>query len=277
MSGFLFFAALSLLLSGCHRQHAAREEFAQSLGVSAGMQAFDVPAGDFILRAYGRDSGAGDTVMIYLEGDGLAWLSSDRPSSDPTPIRPVALSLAVQDDAAKVVYLARPCQYNRQRRDGSACSAAYWTSARLAPEVVRTTNEAIDDIKRRYGAARIELAGYSGGGGLAVLVAAERNDVTAIRTAAANLDTDLFSRLHGVSPMSQSLNPKEAATRVAHIPQLHVTGGADRIVTPALYESYVAAARDRSCIKTRVLQNATHEEGWTEKWPALSKAPLTCN
>lgn len=67
-------------------------------------------------------------LRVYIEGDGHAWESRTRPSTNPTPRNPVALRLAMADPGADtVLYLARPCQYV-QGEDRRQCSNRYWTS-----------------------------------------------------------------------------------------------------------------------------------------------------
>jgi hypothetical protein len=51
----------------------------------------------FNLLAYEPVSISGDTIRVYIEGDGSAWLNSQFPSEDPTPSNPMALRLAVAD------------------------------------------------------------------------------------------------------------------------------------------------------------------------------------
>jgi hypothetical protein len=65
----------------------------------------------FVLTAYYRLGQPGAALSVYIEGDGLAWMSRRRLSRDPTPVDPLALDLAALDPAANVVYLARPCQH----------------------------------------------------------------------------------------------------------------------------------------------------------------------
>nr|VFK21495.1 MAG: hypothetical protein BECKLPF1236B_GA0070989_12592 [Candidatus Kentron sp. LPFa] len=105
-----------------------------------------------------------EVLTIYIEGDGRAWLSTYRISPDPTPRNPLALALALRhpsDQAA--AYLARPCQYdNRARRP--PCRPEYWSGKRFAPEVIAASLAAVDRLKRRVGAERVVLIGYSGGG-----------------------------------------------------------------------------------------------------------------
>lgn len=70
--------------------------------MEAGSDATD----DFTLLTYLPPiSGAVNTLTIHIEGDGLAWINSSTPSSDPTPTNPLALRLALLDTAPSV-YLA---------------------------------------------------------------------------------------------------------------------------------------------------------------------------
>jgi len=55
---------------------------------------------------------------------------------------------------------------------------------RFAPEVINSFSRAIDTLKEKSGAKYVELVGYSGGGAIAVLVAAGRSDVVGVRTVA---------------------------------------------------------------------------------------------
>ena len=55
--------------------------------------------------------GSNQQLTIYIEGDGLAWLTKHSISTDPTPINSVGLKLALQHPTDNTAYLARPCQY----------------------------------------------------------------------------------------------------------------------------------------------------------------------
>jgi dienelactone hydrolase len=229
----------------------------------------DIEAPPFLLRSYARiDRPESGTARVYIEGDGLAWLSRSRPSPDPTPINPVALSLANADNAANVVYLARPCQYNRTST-GRSCADRYWRSSRFAPEVIASFSKALDHIKAEHKLGAFELVGFSGGGAVALLVASERRDIRGIITVAGTLDTDAFTLHHGVSPLRGSLNPARIARRVNQLPQLHVIGGSDRIVPRQIYESYRMAAGASDAISVLIVPEVDHETGWFELWPSI--------
>ncbi len=209
------------------------------------------------------------TLKIYIEGDGLAWLDSSTPSADPTPRTPLALKLALRDPERNAVYLARPCQFlqDDQRRN---CQQRYWTSHRFAPEVIAASNTAIDVLKTESGASHLILIGYSGGGAVAALVAAQRHDVTALVTIAGNLDHTAWTSGHHISPLSGSLNPADATSRLQHIPQHHYVGQNDTNISADIALGYAARFKAPTPIVT-VLPGFTHTCCWEEIWPRLVK------
>lgn len=211
-----------------------------------------------------------DTLRIYIEGDGLAYMSRNRYSPDPTPTDPVALRLATADPSQDVIWLARPCQYHK----GPHCNRKYWTSHRFAPEVIATYDHVLNRIKAETGAQSFELVGFSGGAAIAVLLTAKRDDIANIRTAAGNIDNAALIAHHDVSPMPHSLNPGDAAAQIADIPQYHFVGVRDEIVPPAISTAYMRKAGDTGCIKQHIVPNSTHTDGWGNQWRALLAHPL---
>lgn len=208
-----------------------------------------------------------ETVYIYIEGDGLAWLNRSTPSLNPTPSKPVALDLALKHGAG-AVYLARPCQYGGAD-DAPCADNKWWTSGRFAPEVIDATAMAVDRIKGIYGARNVVLVGYSGGGAVAALVAARRADVAELVTVAGNLDTGAWTALHNVSPLSGSLNPADQWAALRHIPQRHFVGGADKAVPPQIAHAYAAHFPEgqRPAIIER--EGYDHSCCWVDNWPGL--------
>jgi alpha-beta hydrolase superfamily lysophospholipase len=100
------------------------------------------------------------------------------------------------------------------------------------------------------------------------LIAARRGDVASIRTVAGNLDIDAVMLLHQVSAMPQSVNPIDEAKRVAAIPQIHFSGGADRVVPPSIAQHF-ARAVGGNCVQTRVIAGMPHEGRWPDPWPTM--------
>jgi dienelactone hydrolase len=272
-AAILFLFPLLLALSACNRSIGARTELAADTAHGQLPVHALVQAGAFELASYARVNEPGGVARIYIEGDGLAWLGSREPSLNPTPTDPIALKLAALDAAPNVIWLARPCQYEGFSGD---CAMEYWTSKRFAPEVVDAYVQALDHLKQQYHFTGFELIGFSGGGAVAALVAANRHDIVNLRTVAGNLDHDAFNALHHVSPMPSSLNPRDDAQKLAKLPQLHVTGGKDIIMPAVVYDSYAKASGNSPCVHHLVVDNATHEEGWEEAWPKVLAQPVAC-
>ncbi len=217
-----------------------------------------------LLRPAQPQSAQSDTLHVYIEGDGQAWLSRYEPSSDPTPTQDTTLDLAKRDpSSASILYLARPCQYVQN----SQCNMKYWTSHRFAPEVITATNEAINTIKAQVGAKKIVLVGYSGGGAVAALAAAQRknlNDVTFLGSIAGNLDIKTWVDWHKISPLKGSLNPVEVATQLTHIPQRHVTSNNDSIIPPQTNINFCKALQNPQYCTT--VNDIEHDGPWERIW-----------
>jgi len=260
----------SSLQGGCMVQGA--NAHAQRLAQSVGLTRELIHTDSFDLTSFGRIRDPHAPIDIYIEGDGRAWVSKSTPSLDPTPRHAVALQLAAQDTAANVVYLARPCQFTAS---DPHCDVAYWTGKRYAPEVVAALNGATSQYSARAPGQPLHLIGYSGGGALAILVAAHRGDVASIRTVAGNLDLDEVMRLHHVSPMPESLNPMSEARSVAHIPQVHFSGGDDTVVPPSIAQHF-AAAVGGACVRTEIVPGLGHEGVWARIWPTLLLESVDC-
>lgn len=242
---------------------------AQAVAEHHGWEGGRIDAELFQLTAFRDFEDAGDDLLVvYIEGDGRAWESLTEVSSDPTPRHPRVLELAVQDPAANVAYLARPCQY-LPTNEGFTCSPFFWTLSRYADFIIASLDTAIDSLKREAGATHVRLVGVSGGGTLAVLVAAKRDDVTGIVTVGANLDHDLWTERLGLTPLVDSLNPIEITEMVEDIPQVHFLGAEDEVVTRAEIDSFVAHMTDDSRVEIVVVPGYDHICCWAERWPAL--------
>lgn len=274
----LFALVLSVFaLSGCLMgTMEMRDQVASRIARPAFMVQRVVPAGLFNLTAWERMHVHRAPATVYIEGDGIAWVSPRTKSLDPTPKNPVALHLAAMDKAENVVWLARPCQYSGWNGQGP-CPDTYWTGGRTAPEVLSAYHEALDNIKNMYEITGFDLVGYSGGAAVAALIAAQRTDVLSLRTVAGNLDYATFSQIHNVSPLKDSLDPVTVAAQLARMPQRHFIGGQDDIVPPAIFNSWKQASGKTDCVRPVLIEQNDHESGWVEKWPELLALPVTCD
>ncbi len=237
----------------------------------AGFMRQDVSVPPFVLTAYSRITNPNVPVRIYIEGDGFAWVSRYEISSDPTPKKALGLLLAEKDTAPNVVYLARPCQFRNLSVE--VCPNSYWTNKRFAEEVIHAMNQAVDRYAAQ-GNGKVELVGYSGGGAVATLIAARRTDVAWLVTVAGNLDHLAVNRHHKVTLTPESLNPADFKARLQGVPQTHFSGEKDKIILPWVAADFV---RSMPCARQVVVQDATHEQGWLERWPELLKAAPDCS
>ncbi len=244
-----------------------RTERADRLAAEHGWTKTQYHAGRFDLVGFEHIRRNAVELRIYIEGDGLAWRGRYTPSDDPTPTGAHALEMAVEDSSS-AVYLARPCQF-LSRDELRRCDPAYWLDARYAPEVVDSLNQAIDQAKRKAGARVLTLIGYSGGGALAPLIAARRNDVARIVTVAANLDHAAWTALDDTSPLTRSLNAADVARQIQEIPQVHFIGERDKVVPASVTNAYLARTTDRRQIKVVPVEGASHECCWRQRWPEL--------
>ena len=210
------------------------------------------------------DGGAYPELVVYLEGDGRGVVRG-RVTDDPTPSRAMGFELAKSDPAPAVLYLARigqyqPSQTGRKYQD-------YWSNKRLSEEAVVAAGRAIDEAKARTGAARIHLIGYSGGGGLAMLLAERRGDVLTVSTVVGLLDTQWWVREKNFQPLVGSLNPADRASLLARIPQVHFYGSDDSIIPPGMSAHFQTLAPFSDFERVEI--NTNHWKAWPELWPGL--------
>ena len=272
---FFLSVAATFLLAACAGVPGSmtRLQHANDLAAAAGWKRLDLDAGPFRLAAWMPATPVQDAVLtVYMEGDGLAWITRTVVSPDPTPIQPTALQLALRHPQGAAAYLARPCQYVTGA-DARNCAPAYWTDKRFAPEVVAAAMVAVDQLKAQTGASRLVLVGFSGGGAVAALVAARRNDVDMLITVAGNLDHKAWTDHHHVPPLAGSLNAADAWQALAGLPQRHFIGGADTIVNRATIAPYIARFPPGQRPQVTVIDGYDHQCCWARDWPALLASP----
>ena len=259
---------LLTMLFGCATP-ANRTALRDALIPKAGWKTEILSAGAFDVFSARTTSQNGSVLTVYLEGDGYAYVTPNHISPDPTPINPLALRLAITDPGTgPVAYLARACQYVMPDH-GRNCARPYWSSKRYAPEIVDNTNLAIDALKQLTGTTKIMLVGYSGGGALAVLIAAHRDDVTGIVTVASNLDLGYWTQRDGLTPLDGSLDPVDFSGRVATIPQIHFSGARDTTVGPDVTRAYMSLLSQDAPARMIIKPTFDHSCCWAASWPEL--------
>ncbi|WP_430397813.1 alpha/beta hydrolase [Ferrovibrio sp.] len=272
-------AVALLSLSGCATDPGApsiaiRQQTADAIAAQAAGGAALQPRrieGRLPLNAYLRQRDPTQPLTIYIEGDGLAFIDN-KPTSNPTPVNPIGLRLAGADPSANVAWLARPCQY--AGISAWDCGINFlWTTGRHAEQAVAATMRGIDALV--LPGQQIHLVGFSGGAANAALAAARRNDVLSLRTVAGTLDTVALTTHFGEAPMTGSLNPAEIAARLARLPQRHYVGGHDPIVPRFAADNFLGhQSIPPGCQRLEIIPDATHVQGWVERWPQLLQQPL---
>lgn len=233
----------------------------------------------FNIVSFQRVSSSSNTVTVFIEGDGLAWKNRRRVSANPTPQNPVALKLALTDPSRNIIYLARPCQFLNIENERN-CEPQYWTSRRAAREVVQSYHAVLNEISDDRQERKIRLVGYSGGASIATILAAERQDIIDLRTVAGNLDIEAFTNHHQVTPLHGSINPVDMAEQLVSVPQLHLYSMDDKVIVPAVIQSYVAQLKaydsELRCLTIKPVNGVTHQTGWEQRWQDLSKLETKC-
>ena len=162
----------------------------------------------------------------------------------------------------------------RQRARPHDLRHALLDHAPLRTELIAAYDAVLDDWLAGYPeGARLGFVGYSGGAVIAALLAARRHDSAWLVSVAGNLDVAAWTRHHGVSALSASLDPRTDGARLRGVPQALLLGGRDRIVPPALLDAYLGEVA--AVAATRVFADFDHACCWETVWPAAACAVLS--
>ncbi len=267
----LFTLTLFSCLVGCINTHTINEryEVIHTITKQVGLKLDRIPTSDFLLTTFHRGLGIeGKDLLVYIEGDGSAWDRKYRLSKNPTPKNPLALKLAAKDSSDSIIYIARPCMYLEVEllKD---CSNKFWSSHRYSEEVISSINQAINRAAGMSSTKSLTLVGYSGGGTIAALIAARRNDVSSLITIASNLDHKFWTELHGISPLTGSLHPVKYGDALSKIEQNHFVGARDKVVPESVIEHYLSKMQFKDNITINVIKNFNHSCCWEDAWPEL--------
>ena len=264
----LVITLFAMSLVGCATLPDAQQRTlnVENLAIGQGWSRSDIPAGIFTISAFSSHRlSLAKSLHVYIEGDGLAWINRETPSRNPTPLNPLALQLAMADPSSSI-YLGRPCQYAVT----AACDDnRWWMGARLSPEIIQSMGLALDAVKLKYGATDFTLIGYSGGGAVAAILAAERTDVSRLITVAGNLDIQIWTNYHHALPLQDSLNPADYIDGLVNLPQTHFVGGKDKIVPIEVATAFAARFPAEQKPRIITIEGYGHQCCWTEKWPTL--------
>ncbi|MCW8929715.1 MAG: alpha/beta hydrolase [Gammaproteobacteria bacterium] len=281
----LFLCQLFLIASCATSNLIERNETAEKLAINANFQLINFDTGSFRLHGWGKKGWQKKgwqkksitkhtqrenikSLIVYIEGDGTAWENRFKRSNNPTPINPMSLRLATLDERNNILYLARPCQFENSQVMIN-CNSKYWTSHRYSQEVIDAYSIVLDKISEQYGVNQFEIVGFSGGGVIAMLLAAQRNDVIHVTTIASNLDHFEWSEFHGVTPLSDSLAVYPFISGLTDVSQLHLFGGQDQIVPFKINKNLLNHLLTNDAASYRIIDDFNHLCCWTEGWPDI--------
>ncbi|RBQ29163.1 alpha/beta hydrolase [Aliarcobacter vitoriensis] len=196
---------------------------------------------------------ANKTLNIYIEGDGLSWISKNQISPNPTPINQTLLKLLSLDNNKCKVYLARPCQYVKS----SNCKQEYWTNKRFSKEIIDSFDEVLNSLRTKYQNRDFNFIGYSGGGAVVTILASKRDDIKNLITVAGNLDIEKWVNIHNISKLDGSLNPANFTSNLENIKQFHIIGIDDKIVPKDIFLSYFSKFSNKKNIEY-IYTNSNH-------------------
>lgn len=246
-------AALCGLLAGC--------------AVSQGGLASRLPAehtarpialeGDGFRLAAAERPGDGESVVVFIEGDGRPWVSGGRRvSDDPTP-RHTPMLQRFLEAPPPALYLGRPCYFGMGPE--ALCHPALWTFSRYSTRVVAAMHAGLRGwLDRQPGQRQVTLIGHSGGGVLALLLSESVPEVKRVIAYATPVDITRWSRLHGFTPLFDSVNPAERAAWRHDVRRVLVFGEQDRQVPPSAFSE---AAERLLGAEVVVIPGADHSMG----------------
>jgi pimeloyl-ACP methyl ester carboxylesterase len=247
------------LVAGCQSPTARNDRLAEAQGATRTVLA----GAPFRHVLYHQPLHAPARIHVYIDGDGTPWIGGREPAADPTPRRPLALSLMAQDPSP-TVYLGRPCYHGLARDEG--CNARWWTFERYGPDVVASMAAALARLLEPYPDAGVALIGYSGGGVLALLVAERMTRVDTVVTVASNLDIAAWTAAHGYLPLSGSVNPALLDEWRSDLRQIHLAGGRDRVVPLHVTRSFTDRVNGA---ELHLFEHFGHVCCWADEWPAV--------
>ncbi len=270
-------ALVALLAAGVTTGCASPAQKYDSAALSANFSGHTIQGARFHHKIYRNNHALrGGALHVFIEGDASVKQALRSAPPDPTPRHLLMLRL-MQDDKAMAILLGRPCYHGTFATDN--CEIRHLGPERYSAEIVESMILALQNELDYSGAKKVIFFGYSGGGALAILMAAQYPGTAAIVTLAGNLDNTALAAYHKSPPLSGSLNPADLPALPRSVAQLHFFGAKDENVPASLAQKTLT----RQNVSPIIFPGIDHECCWRDVWPdiqvqlqsALSRPAIT--
>ena len=212
----------------------------------------------YVLSSWHRINAYGEPIRIYIEGDDASSTEQGFPTTNPTPTSDFFRTIASEDSAQNVAYLAQPCQYLQ----AGSCSSETWGSGRFSKQSVDSMTQAVLNLMKKAGAKKATLIGYGGGAQLAGLIALkEPGKIVEVITLAGVWDYQKWAEYHGFPAFKDSISLTEWRKKKDTIKQTHFVGEKDTVVPPELAQKWAS--------NVVVVKGATHDKGYKKIYSKL--------
>ena len=193
-----------------------------------------------------KDIQRGQPLRIYFEGDG-----------NPNPMHKVAFDLASADETNNVIYVARPCQWSKDKI--CAQKPQIYQGARFHAEIMKEMQELTEYLIRKHHAPAVELIGYDGGAVIALNMATKVPTKRVI-TVAGITDINAYTEYNDLPNIEADNmeNPADNLMALADIPQIHYVGKEDEVTPRRLAERFVARMNNPKSAVVKVVPDVDH-------------------
>ena len=208
-----------------------------------------IKTNDYVLASMQKITDKTSPIRIYVEGDGNAYTSKGYPTDDPTPKSNFLRNIAFNDPNPNVVYLARPCQFIKNKD----YDKKDWTTGRFSQKIIDNVAQAIKQISCNN---KTILIGYSGGAlltGIIINQYGQELNITKWITIAGLLNHTKWTQYFNYVPLKDSLD----LDKIPNIKQTHYIAKKDSVIP---YNLTLDAINNRNYI---LIQNATHNKAIT--------------
>ncbi len=214
-----------------------------------------------------RASLGSGALWIFLEGDGAPFGGAlSQTKTDPTPVKSVALRLALLHQSGDRAYLSRPCQYVQHQASVHCEDESLWQARRFGTEALDLVSGGFDDLLATT-SRDVVLVGHSGGGVLALGLAARRPDrVRCVVTLASPLNLAEWAQHHQIRGLEIAVEDSlRTLPRTIHFRAIF--GDADAVIGAKLTTSWIKRSEKNNLPQAVIeLIAATHTHGWMNFW-----------